>query len=74
MRTDDVLADPATPNNNAALLHKVVFFYNKTKSKSFFALNESIVGIKIYENLIFPEGFHSSGLHSFQSKWSGLTK
>lgn len=68
MSTEEVFADPATPSKRQALLQSKVFFYSKKKSNNFFALKESRVGIRIWENLMVPEGFHSSGLHNFQSK------
>ncbi len=45
--TEEVLADPATPNNKQALLQVTDFSYPKMKSINFLHLKESKVGIKI---------------------------
>lgn len=50
IRTDDVLAVPEVPINITALLQILLFGYFKIESNIILALNESKVGIKVYEN------------------------
>ena len=50
IRIEDVLAVPETPTNITALLQIFVLFCLSIQSKIIFALNESNVGIKVWEN------------------------
>lgn len=65
--TEEVLAVPEVPISRTARLHKLLFAYLKIESKIILALNESKVGIRVYENWNLSGGFHSSGEQSFQS-------
>ena len=47
MSTDEVFADPATPNKRQALLQVTDFSWFRIKSINFLHLKESRVGIKI---------------------------
>jgi hypothetical protein len=50
IRILDVFAVPDTPINITALLQIFVFGYFNIASSKIFALNESKVGIRVYEN------------------------
>jgi len=50
IKIPEVLAVPETPTNITALLQMLVLGYFKIASNRMLALNESKVGIKVYEN------------------------